>query len=192
VIPPEELARLASELPLVVRVVIGLLGGVLLVAGARVYRFALFGSVFALAAIGAALGLAWGGAWVAALARPEVVALGALVAGVAAAGVANLAHRIGLLAVGGVAGLAVGAGVGDLAGGAAATWGPLVGVLAGAAVFPFVFQTLLKVVTPIVGAVAIVFATGHPERLWLLVGLSVLGVLVQVGLFRRKTRPTGE
>ena len=68
----------------------------------------------ALGAAAVGTGLAWGGTFLPALARPEVLALGALLAGVAVAGVVRLAHKIGLLAVGGVAGVALGAGVAEL------------------------------------------------------------------------------
>lgn len=189
---PEEIARLASEAPLPLRVLVGGIGTVLLLFGARVYRLALFGSVFVLAAVGAGLALAWGGTHVAALGRPEILALGSIVAGAAAAGVAKMAHRVGLLAVGGVAGLALGAGIGDLVGGGAALWAPVAGVVLGAAIFPFVFQSLLKFITPLVGAVAIVFASGRPERLWLLGLLTGVGIVVQVGLLPKRRQGTGE
>lgn len=189
---PEEIARLAAEAPIPLRVLLGAIGFVLLVAGARVYRLALFGSVFTLAAIGAGLALAWGGTQIAALNRPEILALGSILTGAAAAGVAKMAHRVGLLAVGGVAGLALGAGIGDLVGGGATLWAPVVGVLAGAAIFPFVFQSLLKFITPLVGAVAIVFASGHPERLWVLGLLTGIGIVVQVGLLPKRKPATGE
>lgn len=183
---PEDLAALAAEAPIPLRVLVGAIGALLLVAGARVYRTALFGSAFALGAVGAGLALAWAGTVVVALARPEVLALGAILAGVAVAGVVKLAHRIGLIAVGGVAGVALGAGVGDLVGGGAVLWGPVAGALVGALAFPFLFQTLLKFLTPFVGAVCITYAAGRPDQLWLLGLLWGVGIVIQVGLVRTR------
>lgn len=190
---PVDLAQLASDAPLALRVGIGALGAVVLLAGARLYRFALFGGAFALGAVAAALALVYGAAWLPSLARPEVVGLGAVLTGALLAGGVHLAHRLGLLAVGGIVGLAAGAGVGELLTGQAALFAPLVGALLGAAAMPWFFESLLRFVTPGVGAVCIAYALGQPDRLWLLGGLWALGVAVQVGLLRpRKATEDGD
>lgn len=183
------LAALAAESPMGLRILVGAVGGLLLIAGARVYKAGLFGSCFAAGAVGAAAALAFGATWVAALGRPEVIGLGALVSGVAVAGVAALAHRVALLAVGGVAGIVVGAGIGDLFGGAGLVAGPAVGALLGALLFPWVFEWLLKLLTPAVGAVCVAWAAGRPDTLWLVVLLWAVGALVQVGLLRSRAKP---
>lgn len=183
------LAALSLESPMGLRILVGAVGGLLLIAGARVYKAGLFGSCFAAGAVGAAVGLAYSATWVDALGRPEVIGLGALVAGVAVAGVAALAHRVALLAVGGVAGIVLGAGVGDLIGGAGLVAGPAIGALVGALLFPWVFEWLLKLVTPAVGAVCIAWAVGRPDTLWLVLVLWLVGALVQVGLLRSRAKP---
>lgn len=177
----EELTRLSSETPVPLRVAIGASGALLALAGARIYKVALFGSVFLAVAVATAVGLLWGAAWLPALARPEVVGLGALVAGVAAAGAARLAHRIALVAAGGVAGVAFGAGLGELLATPAAVWAPLAGGLVGAILFPFTFRSLLKFLTPAVGALAVAFAAGRPTELWILGAVWLVGSLVQLG-----------
>lgn len=174
------LTELTAQSPWLLRVVVGLVGFVLLVAGARVYRVALLGSAFALGAVATAVGLAWAGQQVVALARPEIIGVGALVAGLACAGGASLAHRVALLAIGAIAGLGVGAGVGDLVGGAALLWAPLAGAVLGALMFPWVFPALLKVLTPAVGAVCLAWAAGKPDTLWLIGALWAFGAVVQL------------
>lgn len=181
-----DVAQLANDAPIALRVGIGALGSVILVAGARLYKLALFGGAFAIGAVAAALGLVWGGAWVPALLRPEVVGLGALFAGALTAGTVRLAHRLGLLAIGGLTGLAAGAAVGGFLAGPAVLWGPLAGGVVGALVFPWLYEALLRFLTPFVGAVCIAYASGRPDQLWLLGVLWGFGVLVQVGLFRSR------
>lgn len=180
------LAELTAASPMALRVLVGAVGAVLLLAGARVYKVALFGSCFALGALGAAVGLAWLGTQVAALARPEIIGLGALIGGVAVAGVASLAHRIALIAVGGIVGISLGAGIGDLLGGQALFVAPGAGALLGAVSFPWVFPWVLKLLTPAVGAVCVAWAVGRPDTLWLVAVLWLVGAVVQLGLVRSR------
>ena len=56
----------------------------------------------------------------------------------------------------------------------------VVATLLGALVFPWVYDQLLKVLTPAVGAVLVAWAVGHPEHLALLGGLWFVGVVLQL------------
>ena len=71
-----ELRRVAVESPEVVRIVVGLLGAIVLFAGARLYRKALFFGCFGAGAIGGVLLLDLLSGWSADLARPVVLIAG--------------------------------------------------------------------------------------------------------------------
>src|SRR4051812_4619770 len=98
--------------PLVIRAVVGVAGGVLVVAGARVYKAALFLATFAVGAAGAAAGLHALSPHVDV--APSAVPVAAVVAGAALAGVAAFVHRVALAGVG--------AFVGAVTAGAVAAW----------------------------------------------------------------------
>ena len=101
----------------------------------------------------------------------------ALVAGIAVAIVAGLAHRVALVAIGAVVGAI--AGLSLAAAFALPVWSPLVGAAVGALAFPWTLQPVLKVVTPVMGATFIAWAVGMPDSPIVLLGLIVLGIVVQ-------------
>ncbi len=159
--------------PLALRAALGLAGLLLLVAGARLYHLALYGSAFTLGASASG----WAMTWV--LAPPEIVLLGSLLTGIVTTIVVKTAHRLGLIAIGSLTGLALGASIaGQL--GAAPLLPSLGGSALGALLFPRFFPSLLKVLTPLIGALCLVHATGHADRLWLVALLWAGGAAIQL------------
>jgi hypothetical protein len=192
-----ELADSAFASPAVVRLLVGAAGGVLLLAGARVYRSAIGLAAFGAGAIVTlALMLALGEA-IPELRQPTVVGVGSLVGGGLGIVLGRLAHRLALAAVGGLAGATLGvalyAAIGPLLGADGATpwWILLIGAVVGALTMPAIFASLLKLVTPAVGAVLVAWALGMPSHALLLLGLWCLGVAVQLASGRRAPRSRG-
>ena len=58
-------------------------------------------------------------------------------------------------------------------------YAPTIGGLIGAMLFPTIYRRSLRIVTPIVGALAVGLALDRPEDLWLLGGLSLVGIVLQ-------------
>ena len=58
-------------------------------------------------------------------------------------------------------------------------YAPTIGGLVGAMFFPVIYRRSLRIVTPIMGALAVGLALDRPEDLWLLGFLSVLGIVLQ-------------
>lgn len=183
------LTQLTVESPVVLRAAVGAVGALMLVAGARVYRVALFGSCFAVGAVGGALAFAWGGTWLSPLGQPLVIGVGAVVMGAAVVGVAAMAHRVALLGVGAMLGVLVGAAAGSLAGAAGALPGAGLGALVGALAFPWVFPWVLRLASAGVGAVSLAWAFGRPDALGWIAALWAVGTLVQFGWIRDR-KPT--
>ncbi|NCG19700.1 MAG: hypothetical protein GWP91_11895 [Rhodobacterales bacterium] len=165
---------------MILRVVVGLVGGLVLVAGARWYRRTLSLTAFAVGAIGAGLA-ANKVVTLLHLAEQQmmIVGLASAIGGATLAGMTKFAHKIALAGLGALLGLTVGgAVVAQLA-----AVPPVTIVLAtvlGALVFPWIYDQLLKVLTPAVGAVLVAWAVGHPEHLGLLGGLWFVGVALQI------------
>lgn len=177
------LHQIATDSPWLVRGAVGAAGVVVLLWGARIYKAAVYLAAFGAGAIGTVAVLGLLAEQFEALAAPEVVLGGALVGGVLIALAARAAHALALLAVGAVAGVAV---AGAVAGVVPSLpwWGVLVGAVVGAVVLPLVFPLLLKVTTPLAGAVLVAWAAGWPmDPLWL-GGLWLVGVVFQLGFVR--------
>ena len=174
-----DLSELVLMTPLVARVLIGLAGAILVIAGARLYKPGMM--LAAMASGGLLVGtiLAGVGTVAPAVATPWVIAVGIGLGGIAAAWIAHLAHKIALIAVGAVAGLTAGAAILPWIPNEP-LWIPFVGLLVGAASFPWVYPALLKILTPAVGAVAVAWAAGMPDTAWLLGGLWAFGAVVQL------------
>lgn len=177
------LQNAAIEAPLVLRVVVGLLGAVVLLAGARLAKPALYMASFGVGATGAVLGLQAGAALAPALGGPIVLLVGACVGGLAVAVVARVAVKVALFAAGALTGV--------VATGAVATvmvpvvlpwWSVLVGALAGVVVVPLLARFLLRLAAAAVGAVLVAWALAMPTHPWLLLGLFVVGAAVQLGV----------
>jgi len=149
------------------RGIVGLTAGALLLFGGRLYRFAviapgLLGGVALALLLPADLG-------------PIVIALAAVL--LAAVG-AMLCHFLERAAVH-VVGAAVLAGLAEVAwppllGGPAPWWGLLCAGALGVLVFPKVFRALIKVLTSLLGALAMAWALGCWDR-----PLAVAGVAVE-------------
>lgn len=175
-----------SVAALALRITVGAAGGLALLFGARLYKPTLFAGAFGAGAIGVTVAVSY---LPLGTLDTTAVAITAAVAGMVAAVVAGLAHKAALVGVGGVVGVVVGA--------AAASalllpfWVPLVGAAVGALVFPLAFKPLLKLLTPAVGAPLVAWAAGVPERIEVIVGLYLVGVLAQVfflGKARKKAK----
>ena len=165
-----------------VRTVVGLVGFVLLVAGARVYRIGLLLTAFGAGVIGVLAAIRAVAPY--AVVPPATAGAVAIAVGVAGAVIVSFVHRWGLVALGGWLG-ALGASV--VAGWAAAEspwWAGLVGGALGAVAMPFVFRLLLRVVTPVVGALLLLWSVQALDHPWWFAPLTVLGIAIQTGLVR--------
>lgn len=179
------LTELAADTPTWARVAIGGLGVVVALFGARLYHRALGVGAFVVgAAVGGVVPMLLA-ALAPPLANPVVVAIGALVGAVALLVVARAAHRVLVIGLGGVVGAAAGGAV-AAATAAAAWWAPLLGAAIGAIAMPFLFDLVLKLTTPAVGALLVAWAAGRPDAAWLLVGVWAVGALVQLAAGRRR------
>ncbi|MEL6349459.1 MAG: hypothetical protein AAFV53_40525 [Myxococcota bacterium] len=151
---------------------VGIVGGVLLVAGARLYRLAL---VTPGLAAGMLLGLE-----LTAGASPEIQLVAGLCLGLCGAGVMLLAERVavslgGALLVGGL----VNAAAPLLLPGQDAWYIPAAGAVVGLFLFPKLFRALLFVFTSLGGALCVSWAMGRPQDLPLIGGLWLVGTVVQ-------------
>lgn len=172
------LAELATDAPLVVRVLVGLVSGMLVLAGARWYHAGLFLAAFAAGAALVASLLGFAAASIPALADPMVGLIGAVVGGLALGVGTRMAHKVAMVGAGALVGLVSGAVVVQLA--SAPVWVVPLGLLLGALTFPWIYKQLLKVLTPAVGAAGIAWAVGQPDNALVLVGIWVFGTVVQL------------
>lgn len=162
-----------ADAPLLARVAAGLLGAVLMLRGARLYRVAVI-------APGVLLGGAAGGLGAAALGLgPPAEAVAAVAVAVVGGVACSFAEAVAVR----LAGVFVGAGLAQVWPGAP-WWAALVGALAGLLVFPAIWRALLPLLTAAMGTLAVAWAAGHPASPALLVGGTVLGALIQWS-FRR-------
>lgn len=170
--------HLLEGTPLVVRAIIGLLGLVLLVRGARWYEPSIRLGAFGAGALGGVsavrtIALWWPVAW-----QPAVVIAAAVVGGVIVTLIALATHRLVLVGLGALLGLVSGVAAQVLVT-ALAWWVPLVTAVTGLVVFPLLYRKLLPVMTSAVGAVLIAEAAGVADRVWVTLLLWFAGVMVQ-------------
>lgn len=176
---------------LVLRLAIGVVGAVVLLRGARIYRPALAMSAFGAGALGVAAVLVRLGVWVPAAAAPSALLVAALIGGVVGVVIVRLAHSAGLAAIGGLVGATAGSALAAaFAGGA--WWAGPVGAVVGAAVMPFVFDRLLPITTPAAGAALISGAVGWHSPLLAFVALYGIGVAAQIGAGRQPRQAEDE
>jgi hypothetical protein len=153
----------------------GLSGGLLLIAGGRLYKLA----VVAPGVIAGVAGALWIGE-TAGLAG-SVVAVAAVVLAVAGAVLCRLLERLAVAAIGVIAL----AGVTQLAwplamdGQAAPWWGVLLGGAVGLLLFPGIFRSLIRWITALLGALMVAWSLGYHENVWVVGGLFVAGCVVQ-------------
>lgn len=171
------LAGLVVDVPMLVRVLVGLLGGLLLVAGARWVRVGLAAAAFGIGAAAAASLLVAVVPFAPAAASPVVALPVTLIGGVALLWIARTIERLAMLVAGGFTGLVVGLGLTAFLG--VPPVFALGGALLGALLFPWVWERLLRVVTALVGAGLVAWAVAMPDQPALFLGLAVFGVVVQ-------------
>lgn len=169
--PPVEVIALWA--PVLPRLAVALVGALLCVDGARVYRLAVGLAAFGTGAVcAAALGRALE-------IDPLTVGLVALGAGLVATLLARVVEKLTLA----VAGALVG---GLLVGSVETTlllelpwWAAPVGALLGAGMLPLLFRRVLTVITPVVGGVLLAWGVGMPGELWVIAVASVVGLAMQ-------------
>lgn len=166
-----------SETLVAARIPIGVVGLVLLVAGARLYRVAIVGPGFA-AGVFAGLQLTLGAA-------ADTRAVAALALGLIGGVAMHFLERVAVSVAGAVL-------AGGLANAAAPRllpdpvpwYVPAAASLVGLLLFPRLFLALLPLITAVLGALCLGWAAARPHDLWLLGGLATGGLLVQIA-----TRP---
>ncbi len=152
-----------------------LTGAVLLLAGGRVYRFAvLTPGVVAGALLAAALPTELDGA---------LRASAALVLAATGAVLCHLLERVAVHAIGALCAAGLANAVWPSLGGTSAPWwGLLVGALLGAFLFPKLFKKLLSFLTALLGALLLAWSLGQAQNIWLLGGLFLGGCVLQLAL----------
>jgi len=162
----------------------GLSGGLLLVAGGRLYTLA----VVAPGIIGGVAGALWIGE-TAGLAG-SVVAVAAVVLAVAGAVLCRMLERLAVAAVGVIAT----AGITQLAwplvmdGQIAPWWGVLLGGAVGLLLFPGVFRSLIRWITALVGALMVAWSVGYHDNVYVVGGLFLAGCIVQAASGKGKKK----
>lgn len=152
--------------------VVGVIGGALLVAGARLYRLALLTPGLA---AGVLLGLE-----MTAGASSELRLIAALCLGLIGGGLVLMAERLaialgGAFLLGGLANAAAPV----LLPGQDAWYVPVAGAVVGLLIFPTLFRKLLFIFTSLGGALCIAWAMGRPQDLPLIGGLWLAGTVIQ-------------
>ncbi len=160
----------------------GLSGGMLLVAGGRLYKLA----VVAPGVLGGVAGALWIGE-AAGLTGP-VVAVAAVVLAVAGAVLCRFLERMAVAAIGVIAT----AGITQLAwplvtdGAAAPWWGVLLGGAVGLLLFPGIFRSLIRWITALLGALMVAWSVGYSDNVWVVGVLFLVGCVVQAGTGKGK------
>lgn len=188
--PPGEgavdaLVQLANSTPLGVRGIAAVAGGLLLVAGARLYRLAIV-------APGILGGLVFGAA-VPVSNDPMTQGIYMVIVGVVGAIACHFLERVAIHAIGAV----VTAGVVNAAWPLVTSqvtpwWAPVAAALLGSLLFPTLFKALLKGITALLGAITLAWAAGWSDRLWIMAALAAVGLAIQVGAGRKKTEAQEE
>ena len=187
-----ELVDLAVRYPLEVRVIVGIVGGLLIVGGARAYRWGLGLISFAVGALGG-LGALLAAVELTGQAVPPVaMVFTAVVGGIVVLMVAMMVHRLALIVVGFFAGATAAVATAALFYDATPLWAPILGALGGSLVFPLLFPLLLKVFTSAAGALVVAWVLQRPDDVLLILGLWVFGVIFQVLTNRGKRRQKEE
>lgn len=152
--------------------VVGVVGGALLVAGARLYRLALLTPGLA---AGVLLGLE-----ITRGASSEIQLIAALCLGIIGAGVVMLIERLAI-ALGGafLMGGLTHAAMPVLIPGFNEWYVPIAGALLGLLIFPTLFRKLLFVLTALGGALCVAWAMGTPQDLVMIGGLWLAGTVIQ-------------
>lgn len=161
------------------RIGVGALGVLLLLFGARYYRLVLVAPGFALGVLGGLL--------LTQSTTTNQQVLAALCLGLIGATALYFLERLAVSVVGAVltAGF-VRAGLPALLGEALPWYVPVAAGLLGLLLFPRLLRGLLKVLSPMLGALAVAFALGRSGDLWLILGLSAFGSVFQLAMGTRE------
>lgn len=163
------------------RLLVGLISGVVLLFGARLYRLVL---VTPGVVVGVLLGLG-----LTAGASAGTQAIAALCLGVVGAGALYVAERVAVGLVGAVVVAGLAKALLPLIAGAGLPWYvPLAAGVVGLVLVPAMLRAAIRVLTPLLGAIGVTWALGRPEDLRLLVGLAVVGALFQLIVLRPRER----
>lgn len=157
-------------------------GAVLLLFGARIYRWA----VVAPGVVGGAALSIWATQAMAAETQAVAALAAMLLGGLLAWRLERLAVALtGAAVLGAVAHTALPVVLPD----PVPWWVPLAAAAAGLLVFPPIYRALLPLFTAILGAVAVAWGAGHPDDPLLVIALATMGAVIQVAT-RRGSRPT--
>ncbi len=173
---PDQLASRLPELAGDPHVLVGVLGAVMLVAGKRLYGLAIM-------APGVAAGVMVG------LAATEgqdlvmrLMACGALA--IIAAFILYSAERLAIAAAGSFVAVGLVRAAAPMVMGGPAPWFlMLAGGIVGIFFFPKLYRKLLVVIAPAIGAMCMAWAVGREGDLMLVIGLTLLGTVIQLVLW---------
>lgn len=173
------IARGGADLPMLFRVVIGLLGAVLLFRGAKTYMPALMltaftvGSMTSITSVWVIVGL---------LGLPLdhiLMLLVGLAGGTGTCFMAWAMHRMALMTIGVTVGAVFGNALFAVLYASPPFWAPLAGAAIGLVLFPILFPFFLKIFTSAAGSVVVAWALGYPTNLIAVGGLWGLGMTAQ-------------
>ena len=173
------LARGGADLPMLFRVVVGLLGAVLLFRGAKTYMPALMltaftvGSMTSITSVWIIVGL---------LGLPLdqlMILLVGLAGGTGTCFMAWAMHRMALMTIGVTVGAVFGNALFAVLYANPPFWAPMAGGAIGLVAFPILFPFFLKVFTSAAGSVVVAWALGYPTNLIAVGGLWGLGMTAQ-------------
>ncbi len=161
------------------RVLVIGIGIILVIAGARTYKLMLLTPGFVAGVLAAVHYLPANG---------DLKNAGiALLVGVVGAMLLVYAERTALRVLGAMVMVGLVEAVAPMVMGSHVAWYvPAVAAVVGGIVVPMVIKRMLKVITPVMGALAIAWAFDRPDDLWLIGGVSLIGIVVQVIGWRGK------
>jgi hypothetical protein len=174
------IARGGADLPMLLRLVVGLIGLVLLFRGAKTYKPALMltsfavGSMTSVTTIWMAMGL-FGVPMTSML-----VLVGGLIGGLGTMWIAFMMHKMALMTIGATVGAVVGTAFFAIVYAAPPFWAPILGGAVGLITFPVFFPMFLKFFTSAAGAVVVAWALGFPSNILVVGGLWGAGLAAQV------------
>lgn len=168
---------LTEALSVIPRGALALAGGLVCVAGARLYPLVIVAPGFAAGVLaGLALPL-----------DPSSRGIAAVVLGAVGALLCRFVERIAVVGIGAVVAGSVANAVWPLVTGHPAPWwGPAAGALAGLALFPSMFRAMLLPITAVLGAFLVGWSLGFEAQLPLVGGMALVGAIIQFATRKRK------
>lgn len=176
------IARGGADLPMLLRLVVGLIGLVLLFRGAKTYKPALMLTSFAVGSMTSVTTI-WMGMSLFGLPMTSMLVLvGGLIGGLGTMWIAFMMHKMALMTIGATVGAVVGTAFFAIVYATPPFWAPLLGGLLGLITFPVFFPMFLKFFTSAAGAVVVAWALGFPSNILVVGGLWGAGLAAQVML----------